>query len=328
MKENLFKFNIESYPVGYPILSSMNFPSYYGMQDVKVPLYVYRASKKISPCVVVTACIHGDETNSFHIALSVMKKKLQLKKGTLIIIPLVNIYGFMNKARYLPDRKDLNRSFPGLKNGTFGSRFAKFLFDNFSSIGDCYLDLHSGGSGRYNVPQIRGDLKNRQVKKIIDQLSIPLIVNSTHRDGSFRQALHQKKKLCLVFEGGEGLRFDEKVTQQGVKLVLSLLQQKNMIEGKPHDLKKRIYIRKNRWLRAPEGGIIISKYKKGKIIKKSELIAELRSVTGSLIKRIRAEEDCLILGVNKNSLVMAGDAIFNVGFIGTKLPFEEEIFDW
>jgi predicted deacylase len=329
LKENVYQLNIDDFEVGKSQTKLVEFPSFYGLQKVQAPVYVYRAGQKISPCVVVTACIHGDETNGIRIAQSLMLKKLKLSQGTLIILPVVNIYGFMNKLRYLPDRKDLNRCFPGHPKGSFGSRFADFIFQNITRYGDVFIDLHSGGPGRFNVPQIRCDLKTQGIKELIEAISIPLVVNSSLRDGSLRQAISDLNKPCIVFEGGEGLRVDETITKYGVNLVQSIMAKLEMIPAKSKYIKDKVIIKKTKWVRAHEAGILINKAHRGKVVKKEEVVGELRDINGKLITRIKMEHDGVILGISQSAMIMAGDALYNLGFLKESPKDEdEEFFDY
>lgn len=329
MKEEIFDFYIEDFDVGTHTTRYVDFPSFYGLQKVKAPIYVYRASEQISPCVVVTACIHGDEINGMRIAQKLIKSKLKLTKGTLIVLPVTNIYGFFNKVRYLPDRKDLNRCFPGAAKGSFGSRFAHFIMNNIVKYGDFYIDLHSGGVGRFNIPQIRCDLEVENTKEFIDEISIPLVINSKLRDGSLRSSLNDLKKPCIVFEGGEGLRIDEKINKYGLDLIKSILGHLEMIRRpKIKCCDNKIFIQKTRWYRAKEGGVFINKAKPGKLVRKDEVVGELRNITGDLINKIKMEKDGVIIGMGKSSVVMAGDALFNIGYFNLDdMEDEEDIYD-
>lgn len=328
MKDDLFEFDINDYKIGKGETNFVDFPSFYGLQRVQAPLYVYRATEEVSPCIVVTGCVHGDEINGLRIAQSLMRSKLKLSKGTLIILPSVNIYGFLSKQRYLPDRKDLNRCFPGSEKGSFGSRFANFIFKRITKYGDVFLDFHSGGAGRFNIPQIRCDLNTEGIQSLVDCISIPLVVNSSLRDGSLREAINDLGKPCIVFEGGEGLRVDETITKYGVNLVKSVLAYHGMIKEKEEFNDEKIIINKTKWIRAKEGGILINKAYNGKVVKKGEVVGELREITGELISKIKMENDGVILGMSKSSLIMSGDALYNLGFIDDSLPDDEEFFDY
>lgn len=328
MKEDIFDFDLSKFEIGKGTLVHVDFPSFYGLQKITAPLYVHRASKEVSPCVVVTACVHGDEINGLRIAQALIKSKLKIKKGTLVILPTVNIYGFLNKHRYLPDRKDLNRCFPGAVKGSFGSRFANFIFTRMTKYGDVFIDLHSGGPGRFNVPQIRCDLKTQGMMDLIQKISIPLVVNSSLRDGSFRQAIDDLGKPCIVFEGGEGLRINETITKYGLNLIKSVLAEKGMIEGKNKFKNEKVIIEKTRWIRAKEGGLLINKVHHGKVVSKGTVIGELRKMTGELINRIRMENDGVILGMSQSAMIMAGDALYNCGFLNNSPSEEEEFFDF
>jgi predicted deacylase len=321
MKSDNFNFDIENYKVGKAVEEFVTFPTFFGVSGQEVPFYIHRATKEISPCVVVTACVHGDEINSLRIAQKLIQSKLKITKGTLIIFPLLNIYGFYNKSRYLPDRKDLNRYFPGNENGSFGSRFANFCFKNIAKYGDMYVDLHTGGAGRFNIPQIRIDMKDERLKKMLPNLSIPVAVNSYPGDGSLRGALKNVGKPCIVFEGGEGNRLNTSITNYGVNFVKSVLANQNMLKTKIVLQKETLRLMKTSWMRTSRGGLLINKVKPGKVIKKGEIIGEIRKVTGELLKKVAAPQDSVIIGMTEVSLLMTGDPLYHIGF------FREEDFD-
>lgn len=328
MKEDIFDFDIEQYEIGKSYLRYVNFPSFYGLQKVSAPFFIHRASKEISPCLVVTACVHGDEINGLRIAQSIIKSKLKLLKGTLIVIPTVNIYGFLTKNRYLPDRKDLNRCFPGSSKGSFGARFANFIFKTITQHGDVFIDLHSGPPGRFNIPQLRCDLSTEGTRDLVNSFSIPIIVDSSLRDGSMRGAINDLQKPCIVFEGGEGLRIDETITKYGTNLIRSALSHLGMIKSKTSFKADKIIISKTKWIRAKEGGLLVNKAKKGKLFKEGDVLGELRSISGNLVTKIKMEHDGIILGMSKSALIMSGDALYNVGIFGKEdVDEEEEFFD-
>lgn len=308
---------------------NFDIPSFYGMLDTQIPVHVQHSGKK-GPIVLVTSLIHGDEINGMRISqFLINKKKFRILKGTLIIVPVVNLYGFLNKTRYLPDRKDLNRFFPGSTKGSFGSRFANHILQNIGLKADIILDLHSGGLGRYNIPQIRCDFKTQNIFDLLDNVEIPLIVNSSIRDGSFRESLFQAGKTCLVFEGGEGLRFDSQITKHGVNFITSVLKYYGMIEGKTlKSVKDKLIINKTRWIRASESGIIINKFKIGKIVEKNNIFGEIKNLEGKLKAKIKSPADGIVLGMHMNPLVMSGDALYHVGFIDDKTELDHDNYDW
>jgi hypothetical protein len=314
MKLEIFDFKIEDYEVGVQYQEFITFPTFFGVSRQEVPFYIHRATEEISPCVVVTACIHGDEISALRVAQKVMQSKLKITKGTLIIFPLLNIYGFYNKSRYLPDRKDLNRFFPGNQNGSFGSKFADFCFKNVSRYGDIYIDLHSGGRGRFNIPQIRVDMKDKQLKKILPNLSIPVAVNSNPGPGSLRGALKAIGKPCIVYEGGEGLRLNTSITHYGVNLVKSVLAEYKMLKPKKKLQRETLRLMKTSWMRTNAGGLMINKVKPGKVIKKGEVLGEVRKVTGALLHKIIAPQNAVIIGISESALLMTGDPLYHLGY--------------
>ena len=330
MKEDIFNLDLSEFEVGKPTIKRVDFPSFYGLQKVKAPIYVYRASEEVSPCVVATSCMHGDEINGLGVTQDLMNSDIKLKKGTLIIVPILNIYGFLNKTRYLPDRKDLNRCFPGSENGSFGTRFAKFVLTNFLNCADVVVDYHSGGVGRFNIPQIRCDLKHNKIEELLEDLSIPLIVNSSLREGSLRETMSKLKKACIVFEGGEGLRIDQTINKYGVNLFKSILAHFDMIDKAEKFNDDKIIIQKTRWIRAKEGGVLLNQAEYGKLIKKGEIIGELKDIQGNLINQISSDCDGVILGMSKTALIMSGDPLYNIGVIGDS-PLgddSEEFYDY
>lgn len=324
MKDSVFKFDIEEFKIGKLTKKDIDFPSFYGLQKVKAPIFVYRASKEVSPCLVITACLHGDEINGLSGIQDLLQSELKITKGTLIILPVVNIYGFLNKLRYLPDRKDLNRCFPGSSKGSFGSRFAQFIFKTITKYGDVFIDLHSGGPGRFNIPQIRCDLHNQNILEMIKNISIPLVVNSSLRDGSLREAINDINKPCIVFEGGEGLRIDTTINKYIVNLIESTMKYLGMIESDFEYNLDKIIIKKTKWLRAKEGGLLYNSAQRGEVVKKGEEIGEIKSISGDLITKINMENDGVLLGMAKTSMIMAGDALYNVGYIDDDFPEEED----
>lgn len=324
----IFDIDLESLSLKKLHLLKISYPHFYGAHNIESPIAIYRASKNLSPCLFITASIHGDEVNGTHIAQTFISKIPKIKKGTVIIMPAVNIYGLINKERYLPDRKDLNRCFPGSIKGSFGSRFAHFIFENIKNVGDIYIDLHSGGVGRFNIPQIRCDLRNELTKEVIEHLSIPLVVNSSLRDGSLREALSAINKVCIVLEAGEGLRIDETMTKYGINLIKSVMAHLEMIQHRTKFNRQKVIIHHTRWIRAKEGGFFTKTAHKGMIYKKGQVLGEIKQLTGQIIETIKMKNDGVLLGVHQQSLIMPGDALFNVGFLDPNIHQEEEFFDY
>jgi len=189
--------------------------SLYDGTDLSIPVEVIRG-KVDGPVLFISAAIHGDEINGTEIVSRILKNKsLKKLKGTLIAIPVVNIFGFNMLSRYLPDRRDLNRSFPGSTNGSLAARLANVFMKEIVKKSTHGIDLHTGAIHRTNLPQIRASMDDVETKRLAFEFGVPVILNSNFRDGSLREAACSKNIPVLLFEGGEALRFDEKIIQLG-----------------------------------------------------------------------------------------------------------------
>ena len=179
----------------------------YDYTDISIPIEVIRG-KVDGPILFISAAIHGDEINGVEIVKRVLKRvSIDKLKGTLIAIPIVNVFGFNNLSRYLPDRRDLNRSFPGQKNGSLASRLASIFMKEIVHKCTHGIDLHTGAVHRTNLPQIRACLDDAATKTLAKSFGVPVVIDSTLRDGSLREAARRKGIPMLLFEGGEALRF-------------------------------------------------------------------------------------------------------------------------
>ncbi len=202
----------------------------YDFTALEIPVHVIRG-KEPGPALFLCAALHGDEINGVEIIREVLKDP-QLKdlRGTLIAIPVVNIFGFQNKSRYLPDRRDLNRSFPGSKNGSLAARIADFFLKEIVSKCTHGIDFHTGAIHRSNLPQIRASFDDEDTKKFAAAFNAPIMVDSHMRDGSLREAARKKKVNILLFEGGQALRFEKDVIEKGVSGTLRAMGAIGMIE--------------------------------------------------------------------------------------------------
>ncbi len=300
-------------------------PSYYGLASPKIPIFVHNASAE-GPTLLVTACIHGDEINGMKIAQRLIAaRNLDMKKGRLIVLPVVNVYGMLAKSRYLPDRRDLNRSFPGSRNGSLASRLAHLLL-TLTEQADYVVDLHTGSVGKFNIPQIRCDYSDPAMLKLLGKCNIPYIVKSSVRDGSLRGALADRGTPCFVFEGGEGLRLDKAVTKQGVQFIKGLMRALGMVGPLSDEVRtKKFLIAKSFWLRAPSGGIVANRVAIGRMVEKNAVLGDLKDIRGTLVDRVIAYKSGVVLGMNTSPLVMAGDALYHVGY-GESVANEEDDF--
>ncbi len=203
----------------------------YDHTDITIPVEVI-CGKESGPVMFVSGAIHGDEINGVESIKRLLSRKKILSsiKGTLIAVPIVNVFGFNRNVRYLPDRRDLNRTFPGFKNGSLAARIAHIFMKEIVTKCQYGIDLHTGSAHRFNLPQVRGCLENPEVEKLAKAFGVPVILNSNMRDGSLRQAAFEKGINILLFEGGEALRYDEKIISSAENGIIAVMCEIGMIE--------------------------------------------------------------------------------------------------
>ena len=196
----------------------------YTHTEMTLPVHILRG-KREGPSLFVSAAVHGDEIVGVEVIRRLLKLKIMGRlRGTLIAIPVVNVYGFIHNSRYLPDRRDLNRFFPGTEKGSLTSRLANLFMEEIVGNSTHGIDLHSGTNHRTNFPQIRACLDDAETRRLAFSFGAPVILNADLRDGSLRQAVRDVGIPVLLYEAGEALRFDEVAIRTGVKGILSVMR--------------------------------------------------------------------------------------------------------
>jgi hypothetical protein len=293
-------------------LIDIDLPDMY-QTPAKLPVRVIRG-KKEGPIVFVSAVIHGDELNGIEIIrrfrkLSILKRL----KGTVILVPVVNVYGVITLSRYLPDRRDLNRSFPGSSRGSLAGRVAKIFFDEIVSKCSFGIDLHTAAVHRSNLPQIRTNIDNEFTLSMAKSFEAPVVLHSELRDNSLRALGDEKGIPILLYEAGEALRFNEKAIRIGVKGIVNVLRQNDMLPKTQKKSKKvPIITRNSHWVRSIESGIIRTIKALGDTVKKDETIAFVDEANGDEIFELKSPFDGIIIGKSEIPLVQEGDAIFHI----------------
>ncbi len=247
----------------------------------KLPIRVIRG-RKAGPIVFISAAIHGDELNGVEIIRRVRKLSiLKRLKGTLILVPIVNVYGIMTLSRYLPDRRDLNRSFPGSTKGSLASRVAKTFFDEVVTKCDLGIDLHTGAIHKSNLPQIRTNIENEHTFELGKIFGAPVVLHSELRDGSLRAVAQERGVPILLYEAGEALRFDEKSIRIGVNGIINVLRKMEMLPpAKKISKKLPIITKTSNWIRAGESGMLRTIRALGDTVKEEETIAYIDEPLG------------------------------------------------
>ncbi len=294
---------------------NMEIAKLHTMNKLKIPIIVER-SKLDGPTVLFTACLHGDEINGTEIVRQLIIQKINKpKRGTIICIPIINIFGFINKTREFPDGRDLNRVFPGSKTGSLASRFAYYILKDIIPHVDYAIDFHAGGASRFNAPQIRIVPENAELKELSDVFNAPFTLYSKNISGSFRNSCDRLGVKMLLFEGGKSLDINEEVTNdaiEGTKRFLDHLDMLNPRKKANIKSKKPIYIEKSNWVRAKYSGMFHGMVKIGSFIKKGELIATISDPYGKVEHKMKAPHDGYVINVNDAPIVYQGDAIFHV----------------
>jgi predicted deacylase len=304
--------------------------SLYTHTKMDLPVHVIHG-KKSGPRLFVSAAIHGDEINGVEIIRRLFQKKaLNDLRGTLIAIPVVNMFGLIQHSRYLPDRRDLNRSFPGSSKGSLASRLAHIFMQTIVMICDYGIDLHTGAIHRSNLPQIRAKLDDEETLQLATAFGVPVIINSDVRDGSLREAAAENGVKMLLYEAGEALRFDELAIKAGVRGILQVMRQLHMLKpSRRSSSATEPYIAKSRyWIRAPHAGILRDFKKLGDHVEKGDLLGTLSDptdITGDSEFTVMADRSGLIIGKSNLPLVNEGDAIYHIAYFSDSSGVAQEV---
>jgi predicted deacylase len=274
--------------------------------------------------VLLTAGLHGDEINGTEIVRELIVKKINKpKRGTIICIPVINIFGFVNQTREFPDGRDLNRIFPGSKTGSLASQFAYYILKEIIPHIDYAIDFHAGGAQRFNAPQIRIVPNNAELKTLSDVFGAPFTLYSNNISGSFRSSCDKMNVKMLLFEGGKSVDINNAVTKEAVEGTKRFLMHFGMLKNK-HEISKphqTIYIEKSDWIRANFSGMFHGLKQIGSYVTKGELLATISDPFGKVSHKLKAPHAGYLINVNDAPIVYQGDAVFH---ISTKLENDEE----
>ncbi len=270
--------------------------------------------RRSGPVLLVCAAIHGDELNGVEVCRQLMKHKLlQHLRGSLIIVPVVNVFGFLHLSRYLPDRRDLNRCFPGSEKGSIGGRFAHLFRTEILSRCTHAIDLHTGAVHRSNLPQIRANLDNEEVRKMAESFGVPVVLDSKLRDGSLRESADAANIPLILYEAGEALRFNDYAIKAGVRGVLNVMRGLGMLP--PSRRKKElppVVARSSSWVRATGDGTCRFEAHLGRRVRQGDLLAAIASPFSPQEQEILAPYAGIVIGRNNIPLVHEGDALFHI----------------
>jgi hypothetical protein len=279
---------------------------------VHLPVYVFRGLEP-GPVLLVTAGLHGDEVNGTEtIRQMILEKELMPKAGTIIAMPIVNVYGFLSQSRALPDGKDLNRSFPGSKTGSLARRLAYLLLNEVVVHADYGIDLHTGGSSRTNFPQVRCDFTRKESKDLGQAFGAPYLLHTTEIPGSFRRAACKLGKSIIVFEGGESARFDDFAISEARDGILRLMAHLGMCDRLVSPRTSTI-LSGSTWLRAKVAGMFRPTIRYGDAVQPGQVLATLGDPYGEKVLEVKSKISGFVIGLNNQPVVNAGDALIHIG---------------
>ena len=303
----------------------------YDFTDMKIPVEVVRGATD-GPTLFVSAAIHGDEINGVDIVRRLLKHRaLKSIHGTLIAIPIVNVFGFNDKSRYLPDRRDLNRSFPGGEHGSLASQIAYIFRTEIVSKTTHGIDLHTGAIHRRNFPQIRADLSKPENLKLAKAFGAPIILDASPRDGSLREMVDGQNIPMLLYEAGTALRFDKRAALLGVEGIFNVMRAIGMLP--PAKLISKpvnpFIARSSQWVRAPISGIFMTDKKLGERVSKGDKLGFITNPFGDYEYTILSPTDGVIIGNSILPLANEGDGIYHIAAITSdaRAP-EEELYPY
>jgi hypothetical protein len=287
---------------------------------IEVPVIISRG-KSDGPCLLLIGGIHGDETNGIEIVRQIIASGYHKpEKGTVICIPLLNIFGFLNQKREFPDGRDLNRMFPGSDTGSLASRFAYNLMNKIIPKVDYCIDYHTGGAQRFNFSQIRINGTDEESLKLAKVFGAPFIVYSKSKEKTFRNTMVGLGKKVLLFEGGKSLNLDRNVTKSGVQGALNVMHYLGLrdfstkITKESSEKKQPIIIKKSKWIRAKHSGMYRSYVSAGQKVEKGVKLGSISDPFGMYEKIFKCTQDGHILNSNHSPVVIQGDALLHIGF--------------
>lgn len=286
--------------------------------NLSVPIIVERGLED-GPCILLSAGIHGDEVNGVEIVRQMIALGYNKpERGTVICIPVINIFGFISQTREFPDKRDLNRMFPGAKNGSLASRFAYHILNEIAPHFDYGIDFHTGGAQRFNYAQLRLDIKKTETLELAKIFGAKFIIDAEDRDKSFREALSSMGKNVLLFEGGKSLNLDRIVTKialQGTLRVMHHLKMRDFSQEmliNSYPIEKPILVKKSAWVRAKESGMFRSSQKIGSKVYKGDVLGTISDPFGQFEEVVVSPNDGYIICANHAPIVYEGDAVIHV----------------
>ena len=294
----------------------LNVGESYSSSTVKIPIHIRRA-KEDGPVLFITAALHGDEINGTGAVRHIIQHPdFELLKGSLILVPVLNILAFDRHSRYLPDRRDLNRCFPGSAGGSQASRLAHKIFNDIVTRSDFGIDLHTASIRRTNYPNVRGDMTNPKVRRLAKSFGSDLILNGIGPSGGFRREAVKAGCPTIIMEGGEIWKVEPSIVETAVKGIKNVLHSLHMIDTPPERPSYQVVVEKSKWIRAEHGGFLQFHIKPGDMVEKDQALVTNTTLLGDDQNILYAPFDGVVVGMTSLPAVSPGEPICNLG----KLP--------
>jgi len=280
---------------------------------IDTPIYVSRSNHD-GPTLALMAGMHGDEINGMEIVRRIIDSEFrQPMRGTLVCIPIINVFGFLNFSRDVPDGKDVNRSFPGSKSGSLAARVAYHITHSVIPNVDFGIDFHTGGAMRTNYPQVRATLSNEKNLELANAFNAPFTIDAPFRPNSLRKEASKRGKNIIVYEAGESLRFDQQAIEEGIAGTLRLMKHLNMMDSAPEAKEENRIIWSSSWVRAKNAGLFQPAVASGQLIHKGDWLGTITDPFAEFKEKVIAKETGYVIGLNNIPVVNAGDALMHIG---------------
>lgn len=310
---------------GSRALVDIPFGKLYTHTELNIGAHVVHG-KQAGPVLLITAALHGDEINGVEICRRLLKTpRLNRLKGTLIVVPIVNTYGFVQQSRYLPDRRDLNRSFPGSEKGSLGSRMAYHFTEKILKKCTHAIDLHTAAIHRANFPQVRASAKDKIALRMAESFNAPIIIKAASRDGTLRGVANNLGIPLLLYEAGEALRFDEQSIKIGVRGIVNVMQDLGMLSAKREPKTGSLFSKKSSWQRAEHDGIARYYVSLGQTVQQGDTLAHIYSPYSEFEVAVTANLSGVVIGRTNLPLVNEGEALFHIAEVSSLTEAEKTL---
>ena len=286
--------------------------SYSGM-TVNIPIHVRRAEKD-GPVVFVTAALHGDEINGTGAVRQLIQdENFSLLRGSLLLVPVLNLLAFERHSRYMPDRRDLNRTFPGSETGSLASRMAYKIFDEIVSRCDYGIDLHTAAVRRTNYPNVRGDMRSESVSTLARAFGSEIIIDSNGPKGSFRREACRAGCPTVIMEGGEVWKVEPGIVETAVRGIKNVLRTLEMLDGETLEPGFQVVVKQSKWIRAEKGGFLRFHVGPGDIVDKGQPLTTNTTILGQERSVLHAPFDAVVIGMTTLPAISPGEPVCNLG---------------